>query len=388
VVAAVCLAFGWFGGTARPHRAAVGEYAISSRQCPMHPWVKTESPGTCTVCGMDLVPEKSEESASVNAVMLSPESVRASGVRTAAAARAPLVRTLRFSGKFEEDMTTHAVISAPVEGRIDGLGLVHGNGRVVQRQPLANMFSRTLLATAKEYKDALNHDEAAAATARRKLEHYGLVWEQIKSIPLRQDDDLYFGILSPRTGSVVKSHVVEGQSVRAGDKLFEITDLSKLWFTFPAFAQDLPFLEVGQVVDIEAADVPGRKIKARISAIGRQLDEATHTAHVRVELENPTGRLRLNADGTAKVNLSAPEVLAVPRAAVLWPGAGPRVYVEKQPGLYEPRALQLGRAGDAVWEVLAGLSEGERVVTSAGMLIDGQAQLDSGMNDTGAESKP
>ena len=72
-----------------------------------------------------------------DAVMLSPASVRASGVQTTVVQRSPLRRTLRIAGTFEEDASTHAVISAPVEGRIDGLGLVHDNGKVTQRQPLA-----------------------------------------------------------------------------------------------------------------------------------------------------------------------------------------------------------------------------------------------------------
>ena len=75
--------------------------------------------------------------------------------------------------------------------------------------------------------------------------------------------------------------------------------------------------------------------------------------------------------------MEAPEVLTVARTAVLWPGKTPCVYVEKQPGVYEQRSVKLGRKGDEDWEVLDGLKEGERVVTSGNMLIDGQAQLNS-----------
>ncbi len=372
VAALVALALGWFGAVKRER---AGQSAGAPMQCPMHPWIQSVGAGKCTICGMDLVPMHGAAHASTTAVLLSPESVRASGVRTAEVRRAVLVRTLRLAGKFEEDATTHAVISAPVAGRIDGLGLVHDNGKVVQRQPLATMFSPTLLAAAKQYKDALNHDETAAAAARKKLEEYGLVEEQINAIPQRQEDDPYFGILSPRTGSVLKSYVHEGQYVRAGEPLFEITDPTKLWFMFPVFEQDLPMVAAGQVIDLETTQVPAQKFQARITAVDRQLDETTRTAHVRVELENPKSRFRLHADGIATVTAPPAEVLAVPRAAVLWPGAGPRVYVETQPGAYEPRAVQLGRAGDDEWEVLAGLKEGERVVTQAAMLIDGQAQL-------------
>jgi membrane fusion protein, copper/silver efflux system len=375
----LALAAGWCASLAfhGDKAGAVTAAASGDLQCPMHPWIKSAHPGTCTVCGMALVPMAGGDVLSENAeaVMLPPASVRVTGVQTATVKRAPLMRTLRFAGRFEEDASAHAIISAPVEGRIDGLGLVHGNGKIVQRQPLATFFSATLLAVAKEYKDALNHDEAATAAAKKKLEHYGLVWEQIQSIPLRQDNDIYFGILSPRSGSVVKSYCSEGQYVREGERLFEITDLTKLWFMFSVFEQDLPLIKTGQTVAIETSTLPPEKITAQITFIEKNLDETTHSVHVRVDVANPKGQLRLNGDGICTVNLEAPEVLAVPRSAVLWPGDAPRVFVEAQNGTYERRTVKLGHSGDCDWEVLAGLSEGEHVVTEAAMLIDGQAQL-------------
>lgn len=69
-------------------------------------------------------------------------------------------------------------------------------------------------------------------------------------------------------------------------------------------------------------------------------------------------------------------MLTAPRTAVLSPGSEPLAYVVKGEREYEPRRLTLGRAGDDVWEVLAGLSEGERVVTAGNLLLDSQAQLD------------
>ena len=75
------------------------------------------------------------------------------------------------------------------------------------------------------------------------------------------------------------------------------------------------------------------------------------------------------------MELDSPEVLAVPRRAVLWPGNTPRVYVERATGTYEPRAVKLGRVGDEAYELLEGVTEGERVVTSGNLLVDGQAQL-------------
>ena len=275
-----------------------------------------------------------------------------------------------------EDQSRHGVISAPVEGRIDGLAMNHPGQQITRRQPLATFFSRTLLSAAEDYKLALEQGGPAVEEAKRRLEQYGLVFEQINSIPTRQPDDLYFGILAPLTGTIVKSYVSEGQYVKEGERLFEIADFTKMWFMFSAAEQDLPFLKAGQIVAVNIPSLPGETLKARIASIDPTPDAMTHSAMVRVVLENPERRIKNNSVADGVVELEAPEVLAVPRAAVLWPGKSPRVYVEKAAGAYELRRVKLGRAGDAMWEVLDGLKEGERVVQSGNVLIDGQAQLD------------
>ncbi len=399
LVAAVAAACGWYGALhfRNPSDAHSKDEAAEGRkillyQSPMHPWVKSDKPGQCTVCGMDLVPvyEGGEnfDHAANHIVRLLKGSPNAVGVQTAEVKKQPLMRTLRVAGMIGEDESRHGIISAPVEGRIDGLAMNHAGQQVTRRQPLATIFSRTLLAAASDYKLALEQGGAALEQAKRRLEQYGLVWEQINAIPTRQPDDLYFVILAPLTGTIVKSYVSEGQYVKEGDRLFEIADFTKMWFMFSAYEQDLPFLKVGQIVTLKTASLPGQTLKARVASIDPTLDEMNHSAMVRVVLENPERRIKNKTFAEGTVELEAPEVVTVPRGAVLWPGSQPRVYVEQAPGAYEQRVVKLGRAGDAYWEVLDGLKEGERVVLMGNMLIDGQAQLDSGMQDSGAESKP
>jgi membrane fusion protein, copper/silver efflux system len=394
-VASVLLAAGagWFAArTVAPLRDPAPPRSVLYYQSPMHPWVKSDKPGQCTVCGMDLVPVyedgKNFDHAASDVVMLPPGSPNVVCVKTAEVKKQPLVRTLRVSGMIGEDESRHGIISAPVEGRIDGLAMNHPGQQVTRRQPLATIFSRTLLAAASDYKLALEQSGAALEQAKRRLEQYGLVWEQINAIPTRQPDDLYFGILSPLTGTIVKSYVSEGQYVKEGDRLFEIADFTKMWFMFSAYEQDLPFLKVGQIVSLNTPSLPGQTLIARVASIDPTLDEMNHAAMVRVVLENPERRIKNKTFAEGTVELEAPDVVTIPRSAVLWPGAQPRVYVEQAPGAYEQRNVKLGRAGDALYEVLDGLKEGERVVVSGNMLIDGQSQLDSGMPDSGAGSKP
>jgi Cu(I)/Ag(I) efflux system membrane fusion protein len=309
--------------------------------------------------------------------MLPQDSPNIIGVTTSAVKRQPLVRTLRLSGMIGEDMSRHGVISAPVEGRIDGLSMNHAGQQVTLRQPLATIFSRTLLAAANDYKLALTQGGAAVDDARRRLEQYGLVWEQIKTIPQRQPDDFYFGVLSPRTGVIVQSYVSEGQQVKAGERMFEVADFTTMWLMLTVYEQDLAFLQPRQIVHVTLPSLPGQSLHARIGAINPNLDEGTRSAMVRVVIENPDRKIMNHTFAEATVDIETPEVLAVPRTAVLWSSNTPRVYVEKAIGSYQLRQVKLGRIGDALWEVIDGVQEGEHVVTKGNMLIDSQAQLDA-----------
>src|SRR6185503_15978434 len=87
----------------------------------------------------------------------------------------------------------------------------------------------------------------------------------------------------------------------------------------------------------------------------------------------------------AIVKTETPNVLAIPRTAVLATGRRTLVYVDKGQGLYEQRSITLGRAGDDLWEVLDGLKPGERIVTTGNLLLDAQAQLEQGGSFTPAD---
>ena len=270
---------GWFAARkfqdSRSHDTdASGE--IARRQCPMHPWVKSDAPGACTICEMPLVATHAygtnPDHSAHGIVMLPPGSPNILGLQTTEVKMQRLARTLRVAGMIGEDESRHGVICAPVEGRIDGLAMNHDGQPVSKRQPIATLSSRTLLAAANDYKLALPSRGAALEQARCRLEQCGLVAEQIAAIPQRQPDDLLFGILSPLTGTIVKSYVNEGQHVREGEKMFEIADFTRMWCMFTASEKDLPLVHERQVVRVRVESLPGEPINARVGFISPNLD--------------------------------------------------------------------------------------------------------------------
>lgn len=385
---------GWWLGHRSPSvstTTSTAERKVLYYQSPMHPWVKSDQPGKCTVCGMALVPVYEGESAashqaSTDLVLLPEGSPNVTGVRVAEVRREKLARTMQFAGMIDDDDSRHRILSAYAGGRIEKLFVNFEGAEVHAGQPLALFYSRELLTVAREYAFAVKQGQAALKQAGElRLRQFGLLPEQIAKIPARADDDLFFEIVAPISGTVVKRNAYEGQYVAEGERLFEIADFSTMWLQFIAYEQDLPFLREGQPVDITVPSLPGKTLHSTIKFINPNLDDMTRSARVRVEVKNPTSETGLHRGhellhktyAQAVVKADLPMVLTVPRTAVLWPGRQPRVYVEQGSGAYQQRAVKLGRTGDDTWEVLAGLTAGERVVVSGNLLIDGQAQINS-----------
>jgi Cu(I)/Ag(I) efflux system membrane fusion protein len=350
-------------------------------QSAMHPWIKSDKPGRCTICGMELTPvypgEKGfDDSGGDNVIALTQSQIQVLHVQTATAKTRPLVRRLPVSGTIDDNAMRHRVLSAYVDGRIDKLYVNFVGAEVTEGQPLADFYSPTLLQAEREYRQLSG--ELKRNTALR-LRQMGLTPEQIAALDEKPADILTSQILAPISGTVVSQSIYEGQYVSTGQALFEIADFSTMWFMFIAYEQDMPWLKPGLTVRVTTPSIPGKTFTGKITFIDPNFDEATRSTKVRVELDNPLvdGRRellhRLYADGL--VELEAPTVLTVPRSAVIQAGPDAVVYIDQGGGAYAHTPIKIGRRGDTHIEVLSGLGEGDEVVTNGNLLIDGQAEM-------------
>jgi Cu(I)/Ag(I) efflux system membrane fusion protein len=378
-------------------------------QSSMHPWIKSDKPGKCTICGMDLVAVYEGDrgfEAGPGLVTLGSNTVQAIHVQTAEVTRRPLSRTLRFAGQIDDDDTKHRFISAYVDGRIDQLFFTYVGAEIREGQPLAMLYSPMLMADVRNYL-ALRDPSGKAApdeatqnlvtAARMRLRQLGLSNDQINRLPATVgQESLNIEVLAPMSGTVVAKEVYEGQYVKEGDRLFELADFNVMWLKFQAYEHDLTWLRPGLKVQVTTPSVSGKTFAGEISFIDPNFDEKTRSTKVIVELPNPLvgsgekkrRELAHRIFAEAAVTAEIPEVLAVPRQAVLNPGGTAVVYVEKGAGVYEQRRVQLGRSGDDAVEILGGLAAGERVVSTGNLLIDSQAQLDQSVTDMSGEPVP
>lgn len=372
-------------------------------QDSMHPWIKSDRPGKCTICAMDLTPILEGEqgvATNPNIIVLSTNGLTVLDVQTEVVTYGPLKRSLRIAGILEPDDSRKRVISTVTSGRIESLTVPYVGAEVVEGQCLARFFSPEILVEKRRYVALTarttrigqgvitdSKDASPLSITIQNLLLYGLSEKQIEELGQKQEVDSYTELFAPISGTVVEKDFYEGQYVAAGAKLFTIVDSSVLWFRFDIYEQQLPWIRVGQKMEVMVPSLPGQRFPATISFIEPILNDATRTIKVRANLENPMvdlgghkGRLlqyQLYAEG--RVETEDPEVLTVPRSAILYPGGRAYLYVDRGSGAFERRSVRLGRMGDSAWEILEGVREGEKVVITGNVLIDAQAQFTQGL---------
>ncbi len=363
--------------------AAKSKRKVLYYQSAMHPWIKSDKPGRCTICSMELTPVYEGEAgldAGGDLISLSASSIRVLNVQTTEAKTQALIKTLTVAGTIEQDDARRQVLSVYTGGRLEKLHVNFVGAEVKAGEPLAEFYSPMLLQAEREYRAVANSTNSDLRTSvATRLRQMGLTPEQIAALPGKPADALTSQIIAPISGTVTDKKIYAGQYVQEGEKLFEIADFATMWFQFRAYEQDLPWIRVGQKVDVSTPSLPGKAVTGVIKFVDPNLDEATRSTKVRVELENPIAdgrRLfshRLYADGV--VHLDAPEAVVIPRSAIIQTGPEAIAFVDQGGGGYARRVLQLGRRGDALVEIISGVSAGEKVVVNGNLLIDGQAEM-------------
>ncbi|HEY5707373.1 MAG TPA: efflux RND transporter periplasmic adaptor subunit [Terrimicrobiaceae bacterium] len=357
-------------------------------QSPMHPWITSDKPGNCTICGMALVPvyegEKAMETKE-GVVSLNPRSVDVLAVTTVPVRRLDLTKSLRFSGILEDDENIHRVIAAFYDGRIDQIYVEHVGKYVEKGQPLAAIYSPELLYVVREYQNAVRGGEPSVArNAAQRLVQYGLSAEQTAALAKQPGNVFTIDLLAPISGTVLTKKALIGQYIKTGEPLFEMGNLARLWFHAEVYERDLPDVRIGQKAILRTPTVPGREFEGVVTFIDPNFDPRTRSTKVRIEVDNPPAEgeagslLRVlphRAYAEAEITAHLGEALVVPRSAVLRDGRRSVVYMETASGEYEQRIVRTGRVGDEGIEILEGVKDGERVVAQGNLMIDAEAQL-------------
>jgi multidrug efflux pump subunit AcrA (membrane-fusion protein) len=298
------------------------ERKILYYQSGMHPWIKSDKPGKCPICGMDLMPVYEEKAdkhkEDHNFVKLSSKQLENINVRTEVVRKLPLFKEIRTVG-------------------------------VVAYDP-------ELVVAQEEYIAALEAGNLVNAS-RRKLQILGLSQSEIRRLERTRKADT--NLLLPE---------------------------KKMWVYADIYEEELAWVKAGDRVKIVSVAYPGREFTGQVRSIEPILDAKTRSAKLRIDTYNPGLRLKPQMYVDVYLKSKPRYSLAIPKNALLDTGERKVVYVEKEKGIYEPKQVKTGPVAEVMIDgvkqkylsVLRGLIKGEKVVTSANFLIDSQSQLTGG----------
>jgi RND family efflux transporter MFP subunit len=395
--------------------------------CGMHPWIIQDHPGNCPICGMkleavhknattdsasgghkilyykstmkagetspvpakdsmgmDMVPVYAGGDTESTAIAVDPQTIQTMNIQTTEIARGPLRRTIRTVGTIDYNETTLADVTTKFKGWIEKLD-VDATGQLVHRgEPLFAIYSPDLYSAEVEYLLTLNqsstNDPGAAVlreSAANKLKFYDISEAQVADLDKTGKPRKTLQILAPIDGFVIQKNVVEGQMVDAGMKLYQLADLGIVWVYAQVYEQDLPYIRLGQEAVVKISSLPDREFRGRVTYVYPNVDEKTRTARVRLEFENPGYFLKPGMFVSVKIiSELAPSALLVPDSAILRSGEKNTVFVALPGGKFDPRTVVLGpQAENDMYQVISGLRDGERVVTSGQFMLDSESQL-------------
>ena len=396
-------------GDASEHTHAHGEGGDAGAEetwtCSMHPQIRAKEPGSCPICGMDLIPATSNDTGpplTSSQVRLSERARTLAKIQTEAVTTTSQDRSTRqLFGQVVENEGAKRSITSWISGRVDRLLVSTTGARVKRGQTLAKMYSPEVYAAHQDLlvaqqqlerlsgKDAYAERAANAqvSSALQRLRLLGFTDSELDKMKRADKPWTQVSVRSTATGTVLARNISQGEYIQKGAVLFEISDLTTVWIELDAYESDLSLVEVGQEVTllVDALAEPSRK--GRITFIDPILDPKTRVASVRVEVENKDQHIKPGMYVRAMlepeiIEPGQPLPLAIPRSAPLFAGDRSLVYVEvssqQEDTTYEAREVILGpRQGDR-YIVKAGLSRGDRVVTHGAFVLDSDLQIRGG----------
>jgi Cu(I)/Ag(I) efflux system membrane fusion protein len=337
--------------------------------------------------GMDYIPVyDGEDQDTGNTITLSLDRVQRSGVRTEPAAARVLVQPIRAVGTVTIDERGLTIVTMRSEGYIEEL-FVNTTGQTVRAgEPLFRVYSPDiqraqidlLVAIGSVQRGTLGAEaNRAVEGAMQRLRNLGVPENRISEVRDTGGNPRTIDWPAPGGGTVIAKRVINGQRISAGDELYRIADLARVWVIADVAESDLAGIKPGMRAAVTFRAYPLQPVEGEVTFVYPEVRPETRTARVRIELPNPDARLKpdMYADVVFRAGADEAPAVSVPDSAVIDSGTLQVVLVAKGEGRFEPRAVKLGRRGEGYREVLEGIRAGEEVVTAATFLIDSESNL-------------
>lgn len=362
--------------------------------CPMHPHYVADRPGTCPICGMDLVELASEQESEDDGaamesmdnsdkggmerttVTIDPETIQNTGIRTEEAQMASFGTLVRSYGDVTENVRLQFDISARVEGWVEDLKVQAMGDEVKKGDMLFKLYSPALISAQQDFISAIATGyKGRIDSAAKRLVSLGMQKRAIEEVKSRRKAFQSVPYYAESDGLVSAMNVRDGTYAKPGMNLMTLQNYDTVWVDVSVAEQDIPYItkETKAMVSLPALGV--KEKEAAIDYIYPTIDRATRTGRIRLVLDNADGKLKPGAYADVELETGVDRRLSIPGDAILKSKDGDFVVVAMDQGRFQPRKILAGLKYKGRTEVLDGLAEKDKVVVSGQFLIDSESAL-------------
>lgn len=354
--------------------------------CPMHPQIVRKAPGTCPICGMDLVPFDKNNVDETLTLGTSQQTL--ANITTMTVGAGAIANSVRLNGRLATNPEATTYISSRVPGRVDVLYVKQTGVPVRKGQPLYKIYSEQLstlqqeylvmAAQARSFPDDQRFQQMEKA-ARQKLLLYGQTGGQVQELLRSQKTNPYVTYLAPASGIVAELSITEGQYVPEGGNIMRLEGYGEIWVEADVYPSEAKKVQVGQQVKVVVAGYEDQPQNMTISFITPALQGGSQVTQVRGTIPNPNNQWQPGLQAVVLLpSAGKTNVITLPVDAVIREARGRHVWVEKAKGKFEPRMVTTGTETFDRVEITSGLEEGETVVITGAYLLYSEFVLKKG----------
>jgi len=354
---------------------------------PMMPGQHFDKPGKSPFMDMQLQPRYAEPATPAGlpaetGVSVDGRAVQSLGIRTAVVERTTLASALTVTGTIEFNQRDVAIVQARSAGFVER---VYGRapGDIVRAgAPIADLLVPAWGGAQAEYLAIRRTgDTALMAAARQRLQLLGMPAGTIAAVERSGRAQTIVTITTPVGGAIQTLDVRPGMTVSAGQTLAQLSGLGTVWLNAAVPEASTAVIRIGRAARATLSAWPGEVFIGRVAAILPATQADSRTLTVRIELANRGLRLRPGMFGRVDLGGNTSTALTIPSEAVIRTGTRVLAMIIQPGGSYRPVEVRTGRESGGRTEIVAGLSEGQKVVASGQFLLDSEASL-SGIEAT------
>lgn len=347
---------------------------------PMDANYRRDKPGKSPM-GMDLIAvyDQGGSAKEKGTVTISAAVENNLGVRTALVSKGDFNLTIKSLGSVQANEDAVWQINSRVSGWIEKLYVKSVGSEVKKGQKLYALYSPELVKAQESLLNAIKLNRSSlVVSAKARLKVLGVSRPQIKQIISNKKVAQRIDVYAPQKGTISALKVSEGAFISPSTVVVKAVNLDTVWVDVEVFAAQVSLVKLGDLATMVLDYFPGQEWTGEVDFIYPEMSQSNRTLRVRLQFDNPTYQLKPYMFSSVTL---LPEMhgkrLQVPREAVIYAGKMNRVVLALGEGKFRSILVKTGLENDGFVEILSGLKEGQKIVTSAQFLLDSESSINA-----------